>query len=115
MHSSASSAPQPLVCEIVAPAASSAAALAEVAVACAQELGQPLAVRSLHIGDTAFRQPLLTLHLPAALAASQHRIWCLACRLACFCPEARVSILVLGRNAFVSASKPADRPRRKSA
>jgi hypothetical protein len=56
---------------------------------------------------------VLTLHLPAELAVSQHPVWCLACRLACFCPDARVSVLVRGEASFArTASR---RPHRLSA
>lgn len=92
----------PVLCEIVTARAAHAAVLAEVAAACARDVGQPLTVKTLRFGRRAPSpaQPTLTLHLPAELAASQHQIWCLACRLACFCPSARVSVLVLGADAF---------------
>ncbi|HWL17002.1 MAG TPA: hypothetical protein VNR00_15445 [Opitutus sp.] len=90
-------------CEIVTPGVADAAALAEVATLCARELHQPLAVETLRVAVTDVREPVLTLHLPVALASSQHRIWCLACRLAVSCPGARVSVLVHGENAFASA------------
>lgn len=105
----------PIVCEIISPVSACAAAFAEIAVICARDLGQPLSVRTLHVGRGAPAQPTLTLHLPAALAASQHQIWCLACRLACFCPDARVSVLVLGRDAFAAAPASAEPSRRQSA
>ncbi len=95
----------PIVCEIVAPAAAHAGVLAEVAAACARDVGQPLDVRTLDWSrpHTKNLPATLTLHLPAALASSQHEVWCLACRLACFCPSARVSVLVLGADAFQAA------------
>lgn len=88
-----------ILCEIFAPRPAQAAALAEIAAACAHDVGQPLTVKTLQIGRPA-TEALLTLRLPAELAASQHQIWCLACRLACFCPKARVSVLVLGADSF---------------
>lgn len=101
-----------IFCEIFAPHAAEAAALAEVATACAQDVGQPLTVKTLQIGRSA-KEPVLTLHLPAELAVSQHPVWCLACRLACFCPDARVSVLVRGEASFArTASR---RPHRLSA
>ena len=93
-----------LVCEIISPAPAPAAALAEIAVTCADDVGLPLAVRTLHVGRPVASEPTLTLHLPLSLASSQHQVWCLACRLACFCPDARVSVLVLGDAAFRSGS-----------
>lgn len=45
-------------------------------------------------------QSAIMLHLPVELAAAQHPVWCLACRLACFCPQTRVSVLVRGEGAF---------------
>lgn len=89
----------PIVCEIHAPRASQAAAFAEIAVVCARDIGQPLSVKKLVMGAEA-REAVLTLHLPVELAIDQHRVWCLACRLACFCPGARVSVLVRGEAAF---------------
>lgn len=94
-----------LLCEIHAPRAAEASALAAIAAALGRDIGQPLTVKTLKIGPTASSEPVLTLHLPAELAASQHRAWCLACRLACFCPGARVSVLVLGERAFSHSSQ----------
>lgn len=88
-----------ILCEILAPRSADAAELAEVAAVCARDVGQPLTVRTSRIGKSA-REALLTLHLPAGLATSQPEVWCLACRLACFCPDARVSVLVLGAKTF---------------
>ncbi len=95
---------QPIVCEILAPLAAEAAALGAIAAACARDTGQPLTLKPVPV-DAPVRAPILTLHLPAELAASQHEVWCLACRLACFCPQARVSVLVLGANSFGSTAR----------
>lgn len=92
-----------ILCEIHAPRSAQAAALAEIATVCARDVGQPLTVRALTIGK-ASAEPVLTLHLPVELAVEQHRVWCLACRLACFCPTARVSVLVSGESAFLETS-----------
>lgn len=54
---------------------------------------------------------LLVLRLPVELAASQHPVWCLVCRLACFCPAARLSMLILGEEAFAPPGKVGDRKR----
>ena len=102
----------PILCEIHAPRAAQAAALAEIAVVCARDVGQPLTVKKLAVGNSA-REPVLTLHLPVELAVDQHRIWCLACRLACFCPGARVGVLICGEALF--GKKPAAPISRRSA
>jgi invasion protein IalB len=104
------SADSALLCEIHAPRAAQAAALAEIAASVARDLGQPLAVKTLALGSVACgarrHEPALTLHLPAALASTQHQAWCLACRLACFCPDARVSVLVQGADFAGPAASP---------
>lgn len=103
-----------ILCEIHAPRASEAGALAEIAADLARDVGQPLAVKTLALGRQATtREPVLTLHLPVELASSQHQIWCLACQLACFCPFARISVLVQGEAAF-ARPKPS-RERKRSA
>ncbi|CAM2772736.1 hypothetical protein [Rariglobus hedericola] len=104
-----------IICEITAPRSAQAAALAEIAGLCARDAGQRLVVKTLVIGrsKTGVNEPVLTLHLPVELASSQNQIWCLACRLACFCPDARVSVLVQG--AFAGAEKAARTRRRRSA
>ncbi|WP_138223103.1 hypothetical protein [Nibricoccus aquaticus] len=103
----------PIICEIHAPRSSQAAALAEIAAVCARDVGQALIARTLAIGADCV-EPSLTLHLPVELAEAQHRVWCLACRLACFCPSARVSVLVRGENTFAPAPPRVSR-RRKTA
>lgn len=84
-------------------------ALADIAQACARDLGVPLVMQT-SVARTEKTHPHpapgLTLHLPVEFAASQHQVWCLACRLACFCTTARVSVLVLGQ-AFSAESSPA--------
>lgn len=105
-----------ILCEISAPRSSQAAVLAEIAGLCARDTGQRLIVKTPAIGPAAEGRdavPVITLHLPAELAASQHPIWCLACRLACFCPDARVSVLVQG--AFASGETGERVRRRRSA
>lgn len=100
-----------IVCEVLAKNNETAGAIAEIANVCARDVGQPLALQARV--DHSAREETLTLHLPAALAAAQHPIWCLACRLACFCPDARVSILVQAETSF--ARKQTARRRRTSA
>jgi|SRR5688572_689830 len=90
----------PLPCVISAADAPTTRALADIAQACARDLAVPLLVQASIARAEKFLPhpaPVLTLHLPVELAASQHQVWCLACRLACFCPSARVSVLVLGQ------------------
>ena len=114
--------PVDIICEIHAPRSAVAASLAEIAVICARDVGQRLTVKTLVINAVECPEAVLTLHLPVELASTQHQVWCLACRLACFCPEARVSVLVRGEQAFapkpVRTAKPAKFPKprvRKSA
>ena len=94
-------------CEIFAPAAAHRSVLAEIAKACANDVGQPITIKrcQLQASRTRPQQPTVTLYLPAALAATQNQIWCLACRLACFCPSARVSVLILAVDAFSPATE----------
>lgn len=93
-----------LVCEIRACEVAQAATFAEIANSLAIDVGQPIEVRIVRLARAARlpRETTLTLHLPAALAATQSQVWCLACRLACFCPNARVSVLVQGEAAFAA-------------
>ncbi len=95
-----------ILCEIYAPHAAHAAALAEVTVIVARSVGQSVTVKTLRIGSVS-KEALLTLHLPPALAGTQHQVWCMACRLASFCPDARVSVLIRAESAF--AAPPASR------
>jgi hypothetical protein len=110
------STPPAIVCEILAAPKDRAATLAEIATACARDVGQPLTVKTSASPSPTPRstrtapESVLTLHLPAALAATQNQVWCLACRLACFCPGARVSVLIQGESAFAPAA-PAKRHR----
>lgn len=92
-----SSVPSQVVCEILAPNAVLADALGRIVTTCAREAGQPVMLKSLSSTE---RDAVITLRLPVDVASSQHPVWCLACQLACFCPQARVSVLILGENAF---------------
>lgn len=87
-----------VVLEIKARSARHAAALSEIAMACARDVGQKVEVVTAAV--VSMRESVLTLFLPAERAASQHEVWCLACRLACFCPNARVCVWVQGETAF---------------
>jgi len=104
--------PAPITCEIRAADRPTAGALAHIARTCAQDLRQPLRILP-RTGGTPSAAPVLTLHLPAELAASQNPVWCLACRLACFCSNARVSVLVSATAEF--ARPRASRRRRRAA
>lgn len=91
-----------IVCEILAPDAILATALGRIADICAYDTGQPVSLRTLPFSAA---EPAITLRLPVELAATQHPVWCLACRLACFCPEVRISVLILGENSFAPKPK----------
>lgn len=91
----------PIVCEIHARHAAHAAALAEIALTCGRDVALRVHPRRVIVGrDRHAREDVLVLRLPAHLASSQHRVWCLACRLACFLPDARISVEVSAVNAF---------------
>ena len=90
-----------IVCDIYARTAEPISVLEQIAQTCARDIGQPLVIKSSH-STAAGAEPVVTLHLPAELATSQHQVWCLVCRLACFCPNARISVLVSATAAFVS-------------
>ncbi len=98
-----------VACEISANHLRLASEFARIVRACAEDLGQKISVRIAKITKRVRRpaEPVLTMHLPAELAAAQHPVWCLACRLACFCPTARVSVLVHGESAFRAEPAPA--------
>jgi hypothetical protein len=82
-----------LRCAIAAARQSDVRNLADIASTCARDLDVTLDVER---HDHSTGPDAITLHLPVELALEQHPVWCLACRLACFCPEARVSVLVEG-------------------
>ncbi len=94
-------------CEICAPRRLTPI-LGNIVLTCARDLGQPIHIVAAR-GDKA-AVPVITLVLPAELVIQPHQAWCLACRLACFCPDARVSVLVtgateaVGRDSDVSAA-----------
>jgi len=68
--------------------------------ACAQE-----SEASIHYNTTeSSEENSILLHLPVDLAGSQHPVWCLVCRLACYFPSARVSVLVHGESSFPAPS-----------
>jgi len=78
------------VCEIMADSAT-AAPLGAIARTCAVDIGQPLVVRLKH----ALRaEPSITFRVPVALLFEHDRAWCLVGRVACFCPQARVAVVI---------------------
>jgi len=92
----------PLVCEIHAPSAARGQTLAQIVKSCANELAQPVQVIQCRIprNNRGSIPTHIILELPVDIASSQHEAWCLTCRLACFCPDVRVSVLVRGADAF---------------
>jgi hypothetical protein len=94
-------------CEIHA-GATALADLTAIVRFCAGELGLAIEIVPRASGEPA----TIVLQLSADQAAAQHPVWCLACRLACFCPDARVSVLVQAQPLFASAS---NRPGRRVA
>lgn len=91
-----------LECELLAPTGVKASSWAEIARACAEDVGLELTVHHSTTSSRSPVEPTLTLHLPVEFAASQHPAWCLACRIACFCPTLRVSVLVRSEGMFRS-------------
>lgn len=97
-----------LLCEIHAPGPAHASSLSDITVICARDVGQKLLVKTVHLDDSGRDEsdpPSLTLHLPVELAAGQHPVWFLACRLACFLPDVRISVLIRGAQAFASTHR----------
>lgn len=68
---------------------------------CVTELALPVEVVAREITRG---EPLVTLQITAEQAVNQHPVWCLACRLACFCPDARVSVLIRAEAQFAAVS-----------
>lgn len=82
-------------CEIRSSSPAQLAGLAQIAGTCAADLGQRLELNPC-APESRKRESTITLHVSAEQTASDPDVWCLACRLACFCYEARVSVLVHG-------------------
>ncbi len=91
-------------CDLIAPGKKLLRHLSGIAKVCARDVGVRLRLNPQQMPDSA-PGGIFTLHLSAGQAISQHAIWCLACRLACFCPDAQVSVLVSAESAFVAASQ----------
>lgn len=68
--------------------------LASIVQTCAGDLGLLIVVERALAGNAAI--PAITLTLPVERMIEPDQTWCLACRVACFCPDARVSVLVTG-------------------
>ncbi|MBE2215118.1 MAG: hypothetical protein IAE82_14685 [Opitutaceae bacterium] len=81
--------------------------LANIVQTCARDLGQPVAIVATARANATI--PVITLVLPVEVVIEPHQAWCLACRVACFCPDARVSVLVTGATepAAAEVSEPA--------
>ncbi|MBE2212368.1 MAG: hypothetical protein IAE82_00745 [Opitutaceae bacterium] len=75
--------------------------LSNIVQTCARDLGQPVAVVLTARANATI--PVITLVLPAEVVIEPHQAWCLACRVACFCPDARVSVLVTGATETAAA------------
>jgi len=72
--------------------------MTKIITACANESGA-----AVHCTPTVSTdEDTILLHLPVEFAGAQHPVWCLVCRLACYFPSARVSVLVHGESAFSS-------------
>jgi hypothetical protein len=96
-----------IACEVAATDARRARELAAIVETCGVDAGQRVAVstrclRTPHRKKALRRPAVITLHLPVTMAATQHPAWCLACRVACFCPQTRVSVVVHGEKAFAA-------------
>jgi len=86
-------------CQIATASSAHGAELKRIAQQCAVDLGRALDCEvSLAAEQSA--EPSLTLHMGADEAVAGDAGYCLACRLACFCPKARVSILISAVDAF---------------
>ncbi len=77
--------------------------LAYIVELCAGEIGLSLEIVAR---DQRIAEPFVTLHASAEQAASQHPLWCLVCRLACFCPQTRVGVLVYAQDKFAQPAVP---------
>ncbi|OAM87789.1 hypothetical protein AW736_20660 [Termitidicoccus mucosus] len=89
-----------ITCEIQSSEGYHDADIENIAISCARDLQLPVVMEKAPSLRQAPRQSLITLHVSAALAINEHRLWCLACRLACFCPDVRVSVLVHSETGF---------------
>lgn len=83
--------------------------LIRIAKSCANESTQAIDILTHRIprNERNSTPTTVTLHLPVAVASTQHPAWCLACRINCFSPDVRVSVLVLGAEAI---AKPSESP-----
>lgn len=86
----------PIFCEIISDHAQ-ADNLARVVSFCAKQTGFTLDIVARGIPDSV---PVVTLHLNARQAAPDQPVWCLVCRLACLCPQARVGTLIRAADRF---------------
>ncbi len=79
-------------CDIVAPSETLRRELAQIAQICAVDLklALPLKIHEAAGDPTSFETTIhLSVHVESAIA--DDAIWNLACRIACFCPQARIT------------------------
>lgn len=91
------SSPTPILCVIHAEEHQSAD-LASVVTFCSSQTGFAIEVVTHASSDP---KPVVTLHLAPERASADNPVWCLVCRLACLCPQARVGALIYAHGAFI--------------
>lgn len=87
-----------MLCEICAATGALAAELEHVVAYCAAQTGIHATVLRLPPSGTGTAQ--ITLRLPPEAAGPGEPVWCLVCRLACLCPQARVGVFVQASTAI---------------
>lgn len=91
-----------LHCTVYGQVESQSLAAAAIIEKCAEDIGQQVFVSTSP--DSAALETTITFELSAEQASGQDQVWCLACRVACFCPDARVSVLIRGEDSFAQRS-----------
>lgn len=89
--------PRPTLCEICC-VSGDAADLARIVTFCAEQTGLALALVTTAAQPN--EAPTITLHLGPDDAGPGHPTLCLACHLACLCPQARIGTLVHASHEF---------------
>lgn len=89
-------------CEILAPDDQKLVDLGKIAKACAIDLGinVPLVIGSPQISRET--ESAILLKIPKEIAVLNDEIWRLASRIACFCPEIRVSTQICSESNYSS-------------
>lgn len=90
-----------IACEIHAPDATLAAGLERTVTFCLEQSPFRADLVTREIAET---DATVTLHLSPEQASPDHPVWCLVCRLACLCPQARVGVLVQAADSFQPAA-----------